>query len=92
MKVGHANDFVERYETLRSCIVKHRPDWRQEAALLRQEGMAAWMTAASALPPVSAVILAAAPCSALPNSADGPDALVSVLASMTLSVLQEAQA
>ncbi len=90
MKVGHANDFVERYETLRSCMVEHRPDWRQEAALLRQEGMAAWMTAASALAPVTAV--AAAPCSALPNSADGPDALVSVLASMTLSVLQEAQA
>jgi hypothetical protein len=92
MKVGYSNELVKRYETLRACRVEHRPDWRQEAALLRQEGMAAWMTAASALPPVTAVTLPVAPCSALAASADGSDALVSVLASMTLSVLQEAQA
>ena len=76
-----------RYEQLRAqTLARGTSGDRQGLALLLREGMASWMTAwASCTPP--SIVPPSSP-SVLPASVE-PTALVAVLASMTLSTLQE---
>ena len=81
-------DHVPRYEALRAyAIARHTPPSRDGLVILLRHGLAAWMEAWSKLPAPRPM---PAQASALPMPDETSVEVVHVLASMTLSHVQEA--
>lgn len=88
-----ASDHVSRYEALRTYVVeRHSPSSRDGLVVLLRQGVAAWMEAWSKLPalPPRPAPAERQPPSSLPD--DATTHVVRILATMTLSHIQEVHA
>jgi hypothetical protein len=88
MTISSGAAIAERYEALRSAVLTHRAsDERRGLALIVRDGMAAWIDAwaGCALVETTAVSVPLPDRRAIPSCGE----VVSLLASMVLSTLQE---